>query len=104
MPRALRQDAVTISVAFLARLDADWRRVEAEGADLVVTTGEFATDPALHGPSEVAGEARFVVDIRSVSDATMKALEAKLRTDAAEVAADTGCGSTSACRRSRPRP
>ncbi len=88
LPRAHRQDAVAASVALLARVDADWRRFEAEGADLVVTTGEFATDPALHGPSKVAGETRFVVDIRSVSDATMKAVEAKLRAHAAEVAAE----------------
>ena len=88
LPRAYRQDAVAASVALLGRVDRDWQRFEAEGADLVVTTGEFATDAAMHGPSKVAGEARFVIDIRSVSNATMEALEARVRAHAAEVAAE----------------
>ena len=85
LPRAHRQDAVAASVALLGRLDADWQSLEADGSDLVVTTGEFMTDPVLHGPSKVAGEARFVLDIRSVSDATMNIVEAKARAHASAI-------------------
>jgi N-carbamoyl-L-amino-acid hydrolase len=51
-----------------------WLAEEGAGADLVVTSGELYTDPAMHGPSKIAGETRFVLDVRSVSDATMNAV------------------------------
>ena len=88
LPRAYRQDAVAASVALLARIDLSWQAREAAGEDLVVTTGEFTTDPDRHGPSKVAGETRFVIDIRSTSDATMEALEAEVRVHAAAVEAE----------------
>lgn len=88
LPRAYRRDAVAATVALLSRVEAEWLRAEAAGADLVVTTGEFTTDPAQHGPSKVPGETRFVVDIRSVADGTMEALEAAVRARAAEVEAE----------------
>ena len=88
VPRADRQDAVAASVALLGRIDRSWLAREAAGEDLVVTTGEFTTDPAQHGPSKVAGETRFVIDIRSVSDATMAGLEAEVRAHAAAVEAE----------------
>ena len=88
LPRAYRQDAVAATVALLSRIEAEWLRAEAAGADLVVTTGEFTTDPAQHGPSKVPGETRFVVDIRSVADGAMEALEAAVREHAADVEAE----------------
>ncbi len=88
LPRAYRQDAVAASVALLGRLERAWQAREAAGEDLVVTTGEFTTDPAQHGPSKVAGETRFVIDIRSVSDRTMEAFEAEVRAHAAAVEAE----------------
>ncbi len=88
LPRAYRQDAVAASVALLSRLDADWRAAEADGADLVVTAGEFSTDPDRHGPSKVAGETHFVIDIRSVSDDTMTRMEARARHHAAAIEAE----------------
>lgn len=88
LPRAYRQDAVAASVALLGRVDLSWRAREAAGEDLVVTTGEFTTDPERHGPSKVAGETRFVIDIRSVSDLTMEGLEAEVWAHAAAVEAE----------------
>jgi N-carbamoyl-L-amino-acid hydrolase len=88
LPRAYRQDAVAASVALLGYIDRSWQAHEAAGADLVVTTGEFTTDPAQHGPSKVAGETRFVIDIRSVSDATMEEMEVEVRAHAAAVEAE----------------
>ena len=88
LPRAYRQDAVAASVALLTRLDADWRAAEIAGGDLVVTTGEFSTDPARHGPSKVAGETRFVIDIRSVSDETMTGVETRARKQASAIEAE----------------
>jgi len=69
--RPYRRDAVAATVALLHSLEELWVREERSGADLVVTAGEFYTDPVMHGPSKIAGETRFVIDIRSVSDVTM---------------------------------
>lgn len=77
--RPYRQDAVAATVALLHHLQRFWVREEQAGADLVFTSGELYTDPALHGPSKIAGETRFVIDIRSVSDATMDLVVAEAR-------------------------
>jgi N-carbamoyl-L-amino-acid hydrolase len=71
LTRAYRQDAVAATVALLHHLESVWIEHERAGADLVFTAGELSTDPALHAPSKVAGETRFVLDIRSASDAIM---------------------------------
>jgi N-carbamoyl-L-amino-acid hydrolase len=70
-PRAFRRDAVAATVALVHQLNEDWVRREADGDDLTFTTGEFFTDRALHGPSKIAGETRFVLDFRSISDDVM---------------------------------
>ncbi len=74
LPRQFRQDAVAATVALLHHMRGEWLRQEAAGADLVLTSGEFTTDPEQHGPSKVAGHTRFVLDIRSLSDAVMDAM------------------------------
>ena len=85
LPRAYRHDAVAATVALLHRLESDWLRHEAAGDDLVLTVGEFMTDPALHGPSKIAGETNFVIDIRSLSEATMRAMAESARRHAADI-------------------
>jgi N-carbamoyl-L-amino-acid hydrolase len=76
---------------------------ENAGADLVFTAGELYTDAALHGPSKIAGETRFVIDLRSVSEATMDAVVAEARRaavrigDAFRVSFDLGATSDSPC-------
>jgi N-carbamoyl-L-amino-acid hydrolase len=70
-PRNHRSDAVAATVALIARLEAEWIALETAGHDLTFTVGELYTDAALHGPSKVAGETRFVLDFRSLSDAIM---------------------------------
>jgi len=72
--RAHRRDAVAATVALLHHLETVWLREEQAGADLVLTSGELCTDAAMHGPSKIAGETRFVLDLRSVSEATMQAV------------------------------
>jgi N-carbamoyl-L-amino-acid hydrolase len=85
--RTLRHDAVAATVAFLHHMEAVWLEQEQAGADLVLTTGELYTDPALHGPSKIAGETRFVLDIRALSEATMAAVVDEARAAAARIAA-----------------
>src|SRR5450631_2658208 len=83
--RPHRHDAVAATVALLHHLETFWLQQEQAGADLVITSGELYTDPAMHGPSKIAGETRFVIDVRSVSDATMDAVAAEARQAAARI-------------------
>jgi N-carbamoyl-L-amino-acid hydrolase len=83
--RPYRQDAVAATVALLHHLETIWVQQEDAGADLVFTAGELYTDPGMHGPSKIAGETRFVIDLRSVSDATMDAVAAEARRAAARI-------------------
>ena len=66
-------------------LETVWLQQEDAGADLVFTAGELFTDPAMHGPSKIAGETRFVLDVRSVSDATMDAVATEARQAAVRI-------------------
>jgi N-carbamoyl-L-amino-acid hydrolase len=88
LPRAFRQDAVAATVALLHGLEAEWLRREAAGEDLTVTSGELFTDPAQHGPSKVAGATRFVIDLRSISEATMAGMADHARAEAARIGAE----------------
>jgi len=85
LPRALRHDAVAATVAFLHHMEGVWNRVEGEGADLLVTHGELYTDKAAHAPSKVAGETRFVIDLRSLSMEVMDSVAAEARAAAREI-------------------
>ena len=75
--RPYRRDAVAATVAFLHHMEEVWRQREEAGEDLVLTTGELYTDPGMHGPSKIAGETRFVLDIRALTDETMNAVAAE---------------------------
>jgi beta-ureidopropionase / N-carbamoyl-L-amino-acid hydrolase len=83
--RPQRHDAVAATVALLHHLETVWLQQEQLGADLTITSGELFTDPTLHGPSKIAGEAHFVIDVRSVSEATMDAVAAEARSAAARI-------------------
>lgn len=97
--RPYRRDAVAATVALLHHMEAVWLKHEEAGEDLVLTTGELYTDPALHGPSKIAGETRFVLDIRSLSDPTMDAVASEARAAASRIGAayrvDIDLGATS---------
>jgi beta-ureidopropionase / N-carbamoyl-L-amino-acid hydrolase len=58
----------------LRELEMRWEAIEGSGGDLTFTVGEFYTDRTLHGPSKIAGETRFVLDFRSIDDATMRGM------------------------------
>jgi beta-ureidopropionase / N-carbamoyl-L-amino-acid hydrolase len=83
--RPYRQDAVAATVALLHHLETIWVQRQGAGEDLVFTAGELYTDPVMHGPSKIAGETRFVIDLRSVSDATMDGMAAEARGAAARI-------------------
>jgi N-carbamoyl-L-amino-acid hydrolase len=80
--RPYRHDAVAATVALLHHMEGVWLKQQEQGADLVLTAGELYTNPALHGPSKIAGETHFVLDLRSLSDATMQTVAEKAWTAA----------------------
>jgi beta-ureidopropionase / N-carbamoyl-L-amino-acid hydrolase len=86
--RPYRRDAVAATVAFLHHMETVWLKHEEAGEDLVVTAGELYTDPAMHGPSKIAGETRFVLDIRGLSDASMNAVAAEARAAAEQISGE----------------
>ncbi len=85
--RAHRRDAVAATVALLHHLEQVWLAHEAQGADLVITAGELYTDAAFHGPSKIAGETRFVLDLRSLSEQLMQAVADEARQAALRIGA-----------------
>lgn len=89
-PRAGRRDAVRAVARLVTGLDALWARMEAEGADLTLTVGQIASDPAEHAFSKVAGLVRFALDVRSQSAATLDAVRAALAAEVAAVEAAEG--------------
>ena len=84
--RPHRHDAVAATVAFLHHMERVWLQHEEAGEDLVLTSGELFTDSAMHGPSKIAGETRFVLDIRGLSDVTMDAVAREAHAAAARIA------------------
>ncbi len=86
--RPYRRDAVAATVALLHHMENIWRQQEEAGADLVLTAGELFTDPAMHGPSKIAGETHFVLDLRSLSDATTEAVAVEARAAAARIGSE----------------
>ena len=78
VPRAARRDAVLAGAELAGRLESLWAGVEARGGDMVLTMGEFSTDPARHGITKVPGDLRFTLDVRSLDETVLDAFEAEL--------------------------
>jgi len=83
--RPQRHDAVAATVALLHHLESLWLHYEQQGADLTITCGELYTDAAYHAPSKIAGETRFVIDIRGVSQNIMDEIADEARRAAVRI-------------------
>ncbi|MEM9814238.1 MAG: M20/M25/M40 family metallo-hydrolase, partial [Pseudomonadota bacterium] len=70
--------------------EAFWDQVDAEGGDMVLTFGEFSTDPAEHGITKVPGRLTFTLDMRSQDQPTLTAFERTLADESARVSCDRG--------------
>lgn len=85
-PRAHRRDAALALAELVVGLDQAWQRLEADGHRLVVTFCVMGTTEEA-GFTRIAGEARFQLDLRSASSASLDAIDAAFHTLAQEVAA-----------------
>lgn len=74
-PREYRSDAVKAAAALVMDLDTAWEQLAREGADLVVTFGQFATDASEAAFSKIAGRLRFSLDVRSQEAETLKRMQ-----------------------------
>ncbi|MCV3273460.1 hydantoinase/carbamoylase family amidase [Roseobacter sinensis] len=90
VPRQSRRDAVLAGVELVSALEAHWLEVEESGKDMVLTLGEFSTDPTTHGITKVPGRLTFTIDVRSQDDAVLDRFEQDLQTRAAEIAQKRG--------------
>ena len=90
VPRDMRRDAVMAMAEFVHAADEEWARLESQGRDLVLTFGKLHTDTALHGHNKVPGTVDFVVDARSHEHHTLDAMEAFLKSKAAEIGSRRG--------------
>jgi N-carbamoyl-L-amino-acid hydrolase len=76
-PRRYRRDAALALAELAYRLDDAWAELEANGHQMVCTFCVLATT-ADAGFTKIAGEARFQLDLRSVSQASIDVLAAAL--------------------------
>jgi N-carbamoyl-L-amino-acid hydrolase len=74
-PREYRSDAVLAASALVVELDKAWDALQAEGADLVITFGQFATDASEAAFSKIAGRLNFSLDIRSQESETLARMQ-----------------------------
>lgn len=90
VPRSLRHDAMFAVADLLMRLDAHWRALLAQGADLVVTAGVVGTDPAEHSVSRIPGQVSFSFEARSQSRDTLDDFYRRMRGECAAIEAGRG--------------
>lgn len=88
VPRDGRRDALLATVELVARLDALWQQLEAEGhADTVFTVGKLYTDPAEHAMTKVPGECRFTLNFGGTSKEVLDRFRDRTHEMAQEIAA-----------------
>ncbi len=90
VPRASRRDAVLAGAELASALEDEWINMERDGHDLVLTIGEFSTDPRQHGITKVPGALSFTLDFRSADPTTLDRFDAFIRATAIEIAQKRG--------------
>jgi N-carbamoyl-L-amino-acid hydrolase len=90
VPRWLRRDAVMATADLLMRMDDHWSEIEQQGGDLVLTAGIIHTDPSHNAMSRIPGDTTFSFEARSQHASTIRAVEALLHAECAEIGRDRG--------------
>lgn len=87
--KEFRHDAVMAVGHLLVNMDRHWDEWLARGEDLVFTMGVLKTAPSA-AIAIIPGEATFSIDMRSLSEDTLKRFHALLEAECAVIAADRG--------------
>ena len=74
-PRRARADAVLATSEFIVGMDELAAEAERGGRDATVTFGVVETNPHIASGSKVAGETRFVMDVRSIQSDQLNAFD-----------------------------
>lgn len=90
VPRRSRRDAVLAGVELVSALEAYWLAAEENGDDMVLTIGEFTTDPTMHGITKVPGQLNFTLDVRSQDDSLLEHFEQTLQKLAQQISRKRG--------------
>ena len=90
VPRSMRRDAVLAIADLVARCEAHWEELEAQGRDLVLTFGKLYTDPTLHTHNKVPGRVDFVLDARSHEAEVLDDIAAFITAAAEQIGAARG--------------
>ncbi|MCR9156895.1 MAG: hydantoinase/carbamoylase family amidase [Rhodobacteraceae bacterium] len=85
VPRRSRRDAVLAGTELAQAMEAYWLDAEAKGDDLVLTLGEFTTNPKLHGITKVPGLLTFTLDVRSQDDTVLNLFERWVQQQARDI-------------------
>lgn len=88
-PRRYRKDAAVALAELAVALDEEWAMLEAHGHRLVCTFCTLATT-AEAGFTKIAGEATFMLDVRSVNPASVNAIIDRLHRLVPEIEARRG--------------
>ncbi len=89
-PRLHRHDAVLAAAELVTGLYQDWTRLEEQGHQLTVTSGQFSTDALQADFSKVSGEVNFCVDFRSRSLETLAIIDQHLQQRVKAISAKHG--------------
>ncbi len=87
VPRQNRRDAVLAGAELVVTLENWWLETETAGSDMVLTIGEFTTDPSQHGITKVPGHLGFTLDMRSQDTEILDRFDSFLQATAAMIAA-----------------
>ncbi|MGR3513876.1 MAG: hydantoinase/carbamoylase family amidase [Paracoccaceae bacterium] len=85
VPRKSRRDAVLAGAELVGALERFWRAAEDAGDDMVLTVGEFFTNPTTHGITKVPGDVSMTLDMRSEDDRVIDRFELFLRAAAERI-------------------
>jgi N-carbamoyl-L-amino-acid hydrolase len=87
-PREYRSDAVRAASALVVELDKAWDQLQADGADLVITFGQFSTDASEAAFSKIAGKLSFALDVRSQEPETLARMQSVVSQAVARIEAE----------------
>lgn len=78
VPKAYRRDAVAGFIDFSHAITSAWDKLEESGEQAVVTFCVVNTDPVHSSMNRIAGEVRFALDIRSLSQAVLADMDERI--------------------------
>ncbi|MEP2639907.1 hypothetical protein [Roseobacter sp.] len=90
VPQQNRRDAILAGAELVATLESWWLQTENSGGVMVLTMGEFSTDPTQHATTKVPRHLGFTMDMRSQDSAILNQFDHLLKAIVAKITAERG--------------